>query len=212
MFKWQKELVAYLNNHAPDKCQMMFVVDETGNAGKSELVKNTRYLFPSKSVFSIPPQDYKSMASLMPDDGVDIVILDCPRQKQYDIPYDFLEDIKNGTVVQTKYEVTKKSFVPPHVVIFLNCKPKTGKMILTDDRYVIIEIELEPDERERLISKQSTTTVPYIAKHLAQTREILDTCEEEKRNKQNYPIFNRASSESDDVYDPWQGRKRRQPC
>ena len=184
IFKWQKELVAYLNDHTPDPRKILFVVNEEGNAGKSELVKNTRHLFPDKSVFCVPPQDYKSMASLMPDDGVDIIFLDCPRQKQYDIPYDFLEDLKNGSTVQTKYEVTKKEFVPPHVVVLMNRNPKTGKTILTEDRYVIIEIKLEPKERERLKSNQDSGTAPYLAKHLPRTREILDVCEEEKSNKQ----------------------------
>lgn len=150
MFKWQKELVTYLNDHQPDKRKILFVVDEAGNGGKSEIVKNSEFLFPNKRVFSIPPQDYKSMASLMPDDGVDIFILDCPRQKQYDIPYEFLENLKDGSTVQTKYEVTKKEFVTPHVVVMMNRNPKTGKTILTEDRYVVIEIQLEPEEREHL--------------------------------------------------------------
>jgi hypothetical protein len=68
-------------------------------------------------VFSVPPQDLVSMASLVPDDGVDIMILDCPRQRQYNIAYEFLENLKDGIVVQTKYQPLAKSFVLPHVVV-----------------------------------------------------------------------------------------------
>jgi hypothetical protein len=167
------------------------VVDNDGDTGKSELARNTRYLFPNKTVFCIPPQDYKSMASLVPDDGVYIVILDCPRMKQYDIPYDFLEDLKNGSTVQTKYEVIKKEFTPPHVVVLMNRNSKTGKTILSPDRYVIIEIKLEPEERERLTTIKESLTLAYITEHLPHTLEILETCEEEKSNKRNYEIFNR---------------------
>ena len=90
MFKWQKELATHLNDCNPDPQKILLVVDEIGNGGKSEIVKNNRFLFPNKSVFCIPPQDMKSMASLMPDDGVDVVTLDCPRQKQCDVPHEFL--------------------------------------------------------------------------------------------------------------------------
>jgi hypothetical protein len=183
MFKWQKELVSYLNDHAPDPRRILFVVDEEGNAGKSEIAKNARYLFPNKSVFSVPPQDYRSMASLIPDDGVDIIIIDCPREDQYDLPYKLFEGIKTGSVVQTKYEPVIKEFPSPHLVVMMNRNPKTGKTILSTDRYTIIEIELEPEERARLTTKQTVATAPYIAKHLKRTREILDACEEEKAKK-----------------------------
>lgn len=183
MFQWQQDLVAYLNENTPDKRKILFIVDTEGNCGKSEISRNAEFLFPTKQVFPITPQDYKSMASLIPDDGADIVILDCPRQKQYDLPYDFIEELKTGSVVQTKYEPTKKEFPPMHIVVFMNRIPKTGKTILSADRYAIIEIQLEPEERDRLQSQQDNETAPYIEKHLKRTREILDTCEEEKAVK-----------------------------
>jgi hypothetical protein len=196
IFKWQKDLITYLNDNPPDPRRIVFVVDNNGDTGKSELARNTRHIFPNRKVFCIPPQDYKSMASLVPDDGVDIVILDCPHQKQYDLPYDFLEDLKNGSTVQTKYEVIKKEFTPPHVVVLMNRNPKTGKTILSPDCYVIIEIELEPEERERLTAIKESLTPTYISEHLPRTLEILETCKEEKSKKRNYEIFNQEITSS----------------
>lgn len=169
MFKWQKDLVSYLNEFDPDPRKILFIVDEKGNGGKSEIVRNIRYLFPNKEVFSVPPQDLVSMASLLPDDGVDIVILDCPRQKQYDLPYEFLENLKDGKVVQTKHQTITKSFAT-HVVVLMNRVPKTGKTILSVDRHIIKEIELEPEERARLDSEQEAALPAHLSSSVELTR------------------------------------------
>jgi len=183
MFKWQNDLVTYLNDHEPDPRKILFIVDDEGNAGKSEITRNIEFLFPVKTVFSVPPQDLVSMASLIPDDGVDIVILDCPRQRQYDLPYEFLENLKDGLVVQTKYQCTKKNFPAPHVVVLMNRIPKTGKTILSVDRYVIKEVCLTPDEKERLEEIQTAALPSYLAESMPRTREILESCEDEKSAK-----------------------------
>jgi hypothetical protein len=183
IFKWQKDLVTYLNDNPPNPRKILFIVDEEGNAGKSEIVRNIEFLFPDKKVFSVPPQDLVSMASLVPDDGVDIVILDCPRQRQYDIAYEFLENLKDGIVVQTKYQPLAKSFVSPHVVVLMNRIPKTGKTILSPDRYVIKEVCLSPEEKARLEQAQIATLPSYLVESMARTREILESCEDEKNAK-----------------------------
>ena len=130
------------------------------------------------------------MASLLPDDGVDIVILDCPRQKQCDLPCEFLENLKDGRVVQTKYQPITKSCPPPHVVVLMNSVPRTGKTILSVDRYIIKEVELEPEEIERLSSTQAAALPEHLSSSVDRTREILAACEEEKSNKRNYAMFN----------------------
>jgi hypothetical protein len=180
IFKWQKDLVTYLNDNTPGPRKILFIIDEERNAGKSEIVSNLEFLFPGKTVFSIPPQDLTSMASLIPDDGVDIVILDCPRQRQYDIAYEFLENLKDGLVVQTKYQPIAKSFVPPHVVVLMNRNPKTGKTILSPGHYAINEVHLLQEEKARLEQAQTTTLPLYIAELMPHTCEILESCEDEK--------------------------------
>ena len=140
-FKWQKDLVSYLNNNNPDTQKILFMVDEKGNSGKTTLVKNTQCLFPGKKVFIAPPQDYDTLVSLFPDDEVDIVILDWSHNKKFDIPYAFLENLKDGSMVQMKHEVIKKDFPTPHVVVFMEHTPDSDA--LSKDRYVIEEIELD---------------------------------------------------------------------
>ncbi|CAB9516722.1 unknown protein [Seminavis robusta] len=157
LFKWQQDLVSYLNDHDPDPRKILFIVDEKGNGGKSELVRNKKWLFPGKDVFTIPPKDTVSMASLFPDNGTDIVLFDCPRKKQHDLAYDFLENLKDGRIVQTKYQPITKTFPIPHVVILMNRIPRLGKSYLSADRYIIKEIELEPEESAKLEAQQADT-------------------------------------------------------
>ncbi|CAB9524149.1 Para-Rep [Seminavis robusta] len=191
MFKWQRELVEYLNDYPPDPRKIIFIVDEEGNGGKSEILRNIEFLFPKKAVFGLAPQDVVSMSSLYPDDGADIVIMDCPRQQQYnDLAYKFLEQVKNGSLVQTKYQCQQKEFRIPHVVVLMNRRPKTGTSILFEDRYIIKEIELEPDEKERLHSQQTAALPPYLAESVTRTREILAECEEVKEAKRARYSFN----------------------
>ena len=64
----------------------------------------------------------------------------------------------------------------------MNRLPKTGKTILSKDRYVIKKISLNDDERERLktIDKEEILH-PYIEGALPETNQILEELEERKR-------------------------------
>ena len=61
----------------------------------------------------------------------------------------------------------------------MNRLPKIGKTILSSDRYIIKEIELEPEERARLKTRQEEVLPDYLKDSVARTREILETREEE---------------------------------
>ena len=183
MFKWQTDLVTYLNNEKPDNRTILFMVDEAGNGGKSEIVRQREFLFPNKNIAVIPPADFKSMAFILPDNGADIIFIDAPRQKQFNLDYEFLEQLKNGELLSEKYDVKLKSFETPHVVVFTNSIPKIGKTILTEDRYIIKEITLTPEERESLDSKVAEARPEYLEESYERTREIIAqrTRETEKR-------------------------------
>ena len=63
----------------------------------------------------------------------------------------------------------------------MNRLPKIGKTILSSDRYIIKEIELEPEESARLESQQEEILPDYLKESVSRTREILDTREEENQ-------------------------------
>ncbi|CAB9526567.1 hypothetical protein SEMRO_1849_G301490.1 [Seminavis robusta] len=169
LYKWQKDLATYLNSKKPDPRKILFVVDIEGNLGKTKFALNAQHLIPDKDVFHCTPKDGKSLSSLVPDDGTDIFLIDSPRKVQYDLPYDFIEEVKNGFVTNTKYQCCKKEFKVPHVVVFMNSHPQFGKCILSKDRYVIIEPSLTPEERLKLEQQEEEEQDPYIQQFMERT-------------------------------------------
>jgi hypothetical protein len=136
-------------------------------------------------VWHCKPKDTTSLSNLVPDDGSDIILIDCPGTVTFQFPYDFVEECKDGEVVNTKYECSKKAFKTPQVVVFMNRLPQSGKTILSDDPYVIKEVALEPDEQELFKTKQTTKRDLYLL-------EVLDEAEERSEERAEAKAQERA--------------------
>jgi hypothetical protein len=112
---WQIELTDILNGE-PDGRKIIFVVDETGNTGKTWFCHRyaSEHETPDR-IQIIPPGKKADMAFALISDPK-VVFFDCPRSKQGEfIQYDFLEEVKNGFVFSGKYESIEsrnKSFDP----------------------------------------------------------------------------------------------------
>lgn len=129
---WQKDLTEKLQQD-PDDRTVIFIVDKTGNNGKTWFAhwyasnhKDCQVMCPGKRV---------DMAYILRTD-IRVLILDVPRSKQGEfVQYDFLEDVKNGYIFSSKYESSIKSFKSPHLVVFMNESPDLTK--LSADRFDI---------------------------------------------------------------------------
>lgn len=129
---WQQTLFSQLVL-TPDKREIKFIVDITGNQGKSWFARyyqdrhsNTQIVVPGKKA---------DMAYII-DPDCKVFFFDCPRSKQGDyIQYDFLEELKNGYIFSPKYESAIKKLHTPHVVVLMNEHPCMEK--LSPDRYSI---------------------------------------------------------------------------
>jgi hypothetical protein len=127
---WQQEMYDLLR-HEPDTRSIVFIIDRSGNQGKSwfaryycDMHENAQIIIPGKKA---------DMAYTILDDKR-VFFLDCPRSKQGDfIQYDFLEELKNGYVFSPKYESQVKKLKTPHVVVLMNENPDESK--LSADRY-----------------------------------------------------------------------------
>lgn len=132
---WQQMLYDELRL-PPDSRKILFMVDPTGNAGKSwfahyycQLHDNSQVLLPGK----------KADMSFALNPLIRVLFVDAPRSKQADfIQYDFLEDVKNGYVFCSKYESRVKHMDNCHVVVMMNEPPDMNK--LSQDRYRITNI------------------------------------------------------------------------
>lgn len=137
---WQQELMELLKL-PPDPRKILFVVDFDGNAGKSWYISYHAMVFGSS--ISILPGKKADMVyafiSLIKA-NTRVVFIDCPRSKQGEyVQYDFLEELKNGRVFNTKYESRMVEFKAPHVVVMMNEYPDEKK--LSSDRFEYIKCE-----------------------------------------------------------------------
>ena len=78
------------------------------------------------------PGELRSNSSLW--NGQQVVLFDVARSQT--LNYAVIESIKNGLLIQTKYEVMVKSYDSPHVIIFANTPPLMGS--LSEDRWNVI--------------------------------------------------------------------------
>ena len=67
-----------------------------------------------------------------------IVCFDLPRNNGNNISYDALESIKNGIIINMKYETGQKLCDSPHILVFANMPPDVDKLSL--DRWVVKEL------------------------------------------------------------------------
>lgn len=134
--KWQVSMVEKLRLVA-DSRTVNFVVDLNGNAGKSWFANYCAMLHPD-TVQILSPAKRADMAYAL-NIAVRVLFIDAPRSKQGEyIPYDFLEQVKDGRIFSTKYESRTKLLGPVHVVVLMNEYPDMSA--LSSDRYSVTEI------------------------------------------------------------------------
>lgn len=130
---WQADLNQILNR-APDKREIIFVIDINGNQGKSWFA---RYYCDNHDNAQIIVPGKKADMAYVANASNKVFFFDCPRSKQGDfIQYDFLEEMKNGYFFSPKYESKIKKLKTPHIVVLMNEYPDESKLSL--DRYKTI--------------------------------------------------------------------------
>lgn len=141
---WETLLIGILDGPV-DPREIIFVVDTKGNMGKTTFSEWYRQKHPEDTIVVSPGQKADMVYSCHSTGIVPrVVILDAPRSKQAKIQFDFLEEMKNGSIDVKKYESFQWRFPRPHVVCMLNRQPKLvdeeGEAILSEDRVHIIDI------------------------------------------------------------------------
>lgn len=137
-FWWQYELNDIFKQE-PDDRTIHWYWSQEGRIGKSTYCKhlclNSNAIILNKGKFSdVCNLIYKTDMNLCK-----IVIFDLPRNQGNAISYDAIECIKNGMIVNMKYETGFKCFKPPHILVFANAPPETEK--LSEDRWNIVELK-----------------------------------------------------------------------
>jgi len=127
----------------PDDRKIYWIYDAIGNTGKSAFVK---FMFVNYKVAVINSGKLSDVINIIfniyDENGSSFnpdcraIFIDVPRDNGNKISYSAVEAIKNGLVVNTKYETGAIAFNVPHVFIFSNSLPEFSKF--SSDRWEII--------------------------------------------------------------------------
>ena len=136
LLAWQEELMKEVREVQTSDRKVLWIVDIAGGAGKSVLchwLMTFSKGFGSSILFQ--DFDYRNNSYLYAKEK--LVLFDLPRSSKPD-NLKFIEDLKNGYIISTKYEVRKKVFPSPVVIVFSNSYP--DKTLLSIDRWHVFNI------------------------------------------------------------------------
>ena len=131
--EWQAELMDLIEEHEPHPRKIHFYIDPRGAAGKS---------FFARYLYSLKPDDTLILSNAKHDrlyacyTGQTRVVFDMTRSlddEHDNMPYQVMENIKNGYKPPGMYGVPPCFFAIPHVIVFTNQTPKMNG--LSEDRF-----------------------------------------------------------------------------
>lgn len=140
-YPWQQEVLDLIEEE-PDDRTIHWYWEPTGNVGKSALTKHIVLKYKDKVLpIGGKAADMKHLISGFLDKNAELraVLIDLTRSREKFVSYEGIEEIKNGLIVNTKYETAVKVFDPPHVVVFANWAPDMSA--LSADRWHVVLIE-----------------------------------------------------------------------
>lgn len=135
---WMKSVVDDITTEADDRT-ILWLWSEHGGTGKSTFAK---YLAYHHQAILCGKGNYSDIMNIMFKADMtrsNLVVFDLPRNSGNKISYSALESIKNGLIVNTKYETGSKLFNSPHVIVFANKEPEEGA--LSADRLKVINVD-----------------------------------------------------------------------
>ena len=131
---WEKDVVNFIKSE-PDDRTIWWLWSAKGGIGKSSFCKYLAYTFNAIVCGKGQYSDIINIIFKANMDKTNVVVFDLPRNNGNKISYSALEAIKNGLIVNTKYETGSKLFNSPHIIIFSNMAPDVVAM--SGDRWVI---------------------------------------------------------------------------
>lgn len=138
LYPYQQYLKDLITTTEPDDRKVIWIYDKEGNKGKSSFVK---YMVVKHHALFISSGKKADINNLIFKSNMDLytcVLIDISRSERADVCYTAIEEIKNGLIMNSKYETGFKAFNNVHVIVFSNDIPITT--CYTIDRWVIYEL------------------------------------------------------------------------
>jgi len=149
-YPWQSDLFRMIHNVDPDPRSIIWIYETEGNTGKSSMAK---WLCLNEDALPCTGGKKSDVINLVFNHDMNacrLIVFDLCRQNSGKVSFDSIEDIKNGLIVNHKYETGYKVFNPPHIVIFANCLPDCSSS-LSYDRWRIYKIVDKKLKRDLMI-------------------------------------------------------------
>ena len=124
----------------PDDRSIYWYWDEAGNIGKTQFMK---YMCVKHKALPCVGGKFGDIMNLVFNQDMDetnTVIFNVPRGHREKVSYSSLEAIKDGMIVNTKYETGYKVFNSPHIIVFANFPP--DMTTLSADRWIVKNVVL----------------------------------------------------------------------
>jgi hypothetical protein len=161
---WQ-QMIFQLLERPPNPREIIFIVDETGNQGKTWLSKYYRSIH-EKNTQIVKPCKTADMAYIIKE-TTRVFFFDLARSRKKYLQYDFIEELKDREVMSPKYHTRLVQLcTTPHIVVLMNHYPDITA--LSVDRYLIYTI---CDETPNSNPVKVTKDQQAVAKLLKQERE-----------------------------------------
>ena len=144
---WQKTLIEIMD--VPTEREILWVVGEVGGEGKTWFQKYVEHHFGTRRVFRSSIANGPSLLHTMSKRMlacVDIFLINVPKSFGVGfVPYNVLEEIKDGRAISSKYDSKTMTFHTPNVlVVFSNKQPR--KQHVSKDRWKILTIDMYTDD------------------------------------------------------------------
>ena len=138
---WQQQLLGFL---VPSEREVMWVVGKDGNEGKTWFQKYLKNHFGSIRTFNSGIGNSKGLLHTLSKELLplkDVFIFNIPKCfKIGDVPYNLLENLKDGEAISLKYDSKTLSFRTPNIVILFSNK-WPDRMKMSSDRWKIYNIK-----------------------------------------------------------------------
>lgn len=137
-----KDWMIQMNNcirTEPDDRTIYWVWSEHGGTGKSTFAKYLAYTYKAILCGRGNYSDIMNIMYKADMNKTNLVVFDLPRNSGNKISYSALESIKNGLIVNTKYETGSKLFNSPHIIVFANAEPEWDN--LSADRLKVLRVD-----------------------------------------------------------------------
>lgn len=137
--KWWQMLILDIIKEEPDDRKVYWFWSEGGGIGKSSFAK---YLVAKHNALFFEEgkkADIMHLVMTAPEERLQLMVIDVPRDNGNNVSYKSIESIKNGMIYSSKYEGGYKLFNAPHLFVFANMPPERARLSM--DRWVIHQID-----------------------------------------------------------------------